>query len=275
MPKKKIKSKDPYDRFFTKSKISKKCVDLLLKYTDDNDMFFEPSAGSGSFFNHLPKNKMGIDIIPAHDSISQGDYLTYDFTENGIDTERLVVVGNPPYGSRNKLTNEFIKKSLTARVIAFILPAVYKKETMQKVFPENWCLVESIDLEKNAFLLNEKEYHVPTIFQIWIKDSGNSYKNLRESQKKTFETTDFTFVNKKEDAKYFIFGASPAKIVLPNEVKETNRGYWVDADQDVINRLESIDWKKHALSTVSGGVAWFTKKQIVNIYGETYYDFRQ
>ena len=42
-----------------------------------------------------------------------------------------------------------------------------------------------------------------------------------------------------------------------------------------LNKLGQIDWKSKGKSSVSGGVAWFTKQEIINIYEESKNDLKQ
>ena len=221
MPVKPIKMKDELDRFYTKEVVAKQCIDTLLQFCDDSDLFVEPSAGSGAFFNQLPTNKIGIDLSPAASGVFRQDWLKF-YVPKGC-----VVVGNPPFGSRNSLSKAFIKHALSgAKIIAFVLPASYKKETMQKVFPDDWELVSVTDLPDNSFLLDREDYHVPCVFQVWRKVNGESTQNLRESCKVKKATEDFCFTSK-EGADYFIFGASPSKILEKYLVKPSNRGYYI------------------------------------------------
>lgn len=50
---------------------------------------------------------------------------------------------------------------------------VSKNKSMQRHFPLTYHLINEIDLPENSFLLNDKEYNVPCVFQIWIKQSYN------------------------------------------------------------------------------------------------------
>ena len=260
MPVNPIKMKDNLDRFYTKDIVAKTCIDLLLPHCCADDLFVEPSAGSGAFFQQLPENKIGIDLSPACSGVVKGDWLEYKLPES------CVVVGNPPFGTRNSLTKAFIKHSLdNARIIAFVLPSSYRKETTQSVFPEEWSLVDSIDLPVNSFSFEGEDYHVPCVFQIWIK---NHLTNIRESSKIKITTEDFTFVNK-DDSDWFVFGASPSKTLDKRDVTNNNRGYYIKEHKNgVREKFSKIDWKSKANSSVSGGVAWYSKQEIINIYEE-------
>lgn len=260
MPSNPIKMKDELDRFYTKDLVAKQCIDTLLRYCQDSDLFVEPSAGGGAFFRQLPNNKVGLDLAPSCDGVVKGDWFDYEPPCG------CVVVGNPPFGTRNSLTKAFIKHSLDkAKIIAFVLPSSYRKETTQAVFPVEWNLVESIDLPHNSFTFEGDDYHVPCVFQIWIK---NYLTDLRESSKVKITTEDFEFVGK-IDADWFTFGASPSKTLDKEEVTSKNRGYYIKEKIEGVRTVFSlIDWKKKANSSVSGGVAWYSKQEIINIYEE-------
>jgi len=133
---------------------------------------------------------------------------------------------------------------------------------------EDWSLVEVLKLPNDCFELEGEDYHVPCVFQVWIKDWEGI--DLRESKIPTTILDDFSFTQKGQ-GDYFMFGASPSKIINPSEVTPTNRGYWIKCSSDVRKKLTEVPWVNYSLSSVSGGVSWFTRKQIINIYGEYYY----
>lgn len=259
MPKKPIEMKDSLDRFYTKDCVALQCIGYLIKLVSEHSMFIEPSAGGGAFFRQLPKNKVGYDLSPACDGVIQSDWFNITVPEG------CVIVGNPPFGTRNRLTKAFIKHSLNAATIAFVLPKSYKKLTTQSVFPGEWKLSFEWELPENSFLLDGDDYHVPCVFQIWQKES---LTDLRESSKIPTKTEDFTFVTK-DQADWFCFGASPSKIIEKELVKDTNRGYYVkELKKGVKESFTQIPWKEYANSSVSGGVAWYSKQEIINVYEE-------
>ena len=56
---------------------------------------------------------------------------------------------------------------------------VLKKDSMSKYFLLNYHKLKEIELPNNSFLVNDNEYNVPCVFQIW------EYKNnLRKIKKK-------------------------------------------------------------------------------------------
>jgi hypothetical protein len=264
MPKNKIKNKSIEDKFYTHPDVAKKCYEMVKNLTNDCDFFIEPSAGNGSFFNIITHSKVGYDISPESNNIIKGSWFEQQVPKD------CVVIGNPPFGNRNDLTKAFIGHAINnAKIIAFVLPLVFRKETMQKSFPVGWKLILDYTLPMNSFVLDSEPYHVPCCFQIWSKyDIGI---NLRESVKGKIFTNDFTFVTIKNLPRYFIFGAAPKNIIKVNDVLKNNRGYYINVvSEDVIINLQKIDWNTYSLSSVSGNVAWFTKEQIINIYCKEY-----
>jgi len=266
MPKNKIIKKQIHDKFYTKPEIARLCYSMILPYTFNSDLIIEPSAGSGSFFNCIREPKIGYDIEPEHPTIIKGNWFDQVIPENSV------ILGNPPYGSKNDLSKKFIVHSLNnAKIIAFVLPMVFRKETLQKVFPQNWKLIVDYELPYNSFTLYDTDYHVPATFQIWIKDNTvNHYvADLRQSKMPKHTTPDFVFTTNKTEATHFIFGAAPHKIINPRDVSQNNRGYYiVAAINNIEHNIKNIDWAKYALSSVNGGSAWYTKQQILNIYAD-------
>jgi len=159
--------KDDLDRFYTKPEV----VDRLLKEVDVSkyDVIIEPSAGSGSWSNKLV-GCVSIDIAPAHDNITQGDFLSEDISFDHIkEDKKIIVIGNPPFGRQSKLAKRFINKSAEfADTIAFILPRSFRKESVQRHIHKNFWLTKDIDLfEESAFIFEGKDYFAPCVFQVW------------------------------------------------------------------------------------------------------------
>lgn len=267
MPKNKIQKKQQDDKFYTKPEIAQICVDFLQSQVKEEKVtYVEPSAGSGSFSNIT--ECVAYDIKPEATNIVAQDWLKFDTPPQGT----WVMFGNPPFGSRNHLSKAFISKGIDkgCTYIGFVLPNSYKKFTTQTVFPSDWKLIGSIDLPKYSFLLEGEDYHVPCVFQVWTNSKEHT-NNYREVKGKEF-TKDFSFTNKfKGDL--FIFGASPTKYCKTEEVLKNNRGYYLKLNIDsgrFLEKLSNINWKAKGNSTVSGGVSWFTKDEIVKIWEEYY-----
>jgi predicted RNA methylase len=163
------------DKYYTKPDVANVCISFIKKYIQINldDLIIEPSAGNGSFIDgikSLVNNFIFYDIEPEHDSIHKQDYLSCDFSILRNAFKQIHIVGNPPFGRQNSMTIKFIKKSCGfCDSVSFILPKSFRKDSLKKHFPSNFHLVYEYHLTDNSFLVNNIEYNVPCIFQIWKK----------------------------------------------------------------------------------------------------------
>jgi hypothetical protein len=107
----------------------------------------EPSAGNGSFSKNI--GCIAYDLVPEDTSIIQQDFLLLE-KKDIPKVDKILFIGNPPFGERYSLINAFIKKciELNASYIAFILPDSFNKSINQKVFPLNWNLILNKSLPK-------------------------------------------------------------------------------------------------------------------------------
>lgn len=269
MPKTRIIKKNLNDKFYTKPEIAKKCFENLLSFNLNANFYIEPSAGNGSFYSILPDNfKIGLDILPEFSEIIKQDY--FDFV-NYFDVEKTIVIGNPPFGERNNLTRKFIKKAcLDSCTVAFVLPEVFEKPIMQKCFSSDFKLIFSEKLPSNSFLLDNEDYNVHSVFQIWTKLDVD-FPDLRKKYFIPNCSSDFYFVQNKNISDFFVFGSAPNNCILPDSVSEKNRGYYIKIKENVDhNFVFSIfrngNWKNFGKSSVNGGVFWLTKQEIVDGY---------
>jgi predicted RNA methylase len=167
------------DKYYTKNDT----VDMCLQYVKQNiditstDLIIEPSAGNGSFIASIKKlcnNYRFYDIQPEHPEIVQQDYLLLNYSEFTDFYSKIHIIGNPPFGRQSSILIKFIKKSCEfCNSICFILPKSFKKDSLKKKFPLNFHLLFEIDIPENSFLVNNKNYTVPCIFQIWQKKAFN------------------------------------------------------------------------------------------------------
>ena len=92
------------DQFFTKKEIAKQYYEKMLyflkkeKINIKDCLFIEPSAGSGSFFELLPKNqRIGLDLYPMNDKRLKKDFFEWKLPKTN---KKIVFIGNPPFGYR-------------------------------------------------------------------------------------------------------------------------------------------------------------------------------
>ena len=186
------------DKFYTKKEVAMYCINLFKEYVAPNndDLIIEPSAGNGGFIDAIKSLKCNYefyDLEPEHEEIVKQDYLLYNNNNNNNNnnTQKIHIVGNPPFGRQSSLAIKFIKKSCTfCASISFILPKSFKKDSLKKTFPLNFHMLYEIDLPAKSFLVNKQEHNVPCIFQIWVKKTYN-----REVIEK-LEPHNFIFVEK-------------------------------------------------------------------------------
>ena len=121
------------DKYYTKDTTVNFCINLIKQYIqiEQNDLIIEPSAGNGSFIlgiKTLSSNFLFYDLEPEHHEIIQKDYLS---SENEFKSNKIHIIGNPPFGRQSSLAIKFIKKScLFCDTISFILPKSFKKDIL-------------------------------------------------------------------------------------------------------------------------------------------------
>jgi predicted RNA methylase len=218
--------RDAIDKFYTNVNYANKCIMTIKTHLEINyqDLIIEPSAGNGSFIlgiKELTCNNLFYDIDPENNEILKQDYLLLDLQQ--FKDKIIHVIGNPPFGRQSSTAIKFIKKSAEfANSISFILPKSFKKESMKSKFPLEFHLIFEEDVPSYSFLVNEKEYDVPCVLQIWKKYDEKRLQQIKQVPVgfefvKIFETPDISFrrvgvyagkidigVNKSEQSHYFI-----------------------------------------------------------------------
>ena len=252
------------EKYYTNEPTVKKCLSVISHSLKKYDYIVEPSAGNGAFLKQIQHhNKIGIDIAPEDSSIIKQDWFKFKISSQ---YKKVLVIGNPPFGKYHCLSDAFLKQAFFYRnvqTVAFILPNTYNKHSRQKIVPADWRIKHILDLGKNCFIFNGMEKHVPCSFFIFDRSKG---KDLRFDPQKA-KTNDFVF-SKPPHFDFFIFGASPSKVI--KDVQPNNRGYFIKSlinKKTLKERFKNIQWKGN--SCANGGVAWFTKAEIVHQYNQS------
>jgi hypothetical protein len=236
-------NRNTIDKYYTKAEIVNQCIDLI-KYKiniDKNDIVIEPSAGNGAFINkikELSENYYFYDINPEHDEIIKKDFLTLEINKEDY---KIHIIGNPPFGRQSSSAIKFIKKCCSfASTISFILPKSFKKDSMKKHFLKNYHLISQVDLSDNSFLVNNIEYNVPCVFQIW------EYRNEERSIPQLLEPNNFKFVEKDEspDISFRRVGVNAGVISKEIDSKSFQSHYFIkfinkDIDS-IIDKLKDV-----------------------------------
>jgi predicted RNA methylase len=178
-------NRDTSDKFYTRVDVAEHFIDMLLQCVEltSNDIFLEPSAGSGAFSSPLFKkftNVLAYDIDPQDSKIITANFLELNTTYP--EGTKVHTIGNPPFGRQSTLAKKFIKKSVQfSSTIAFILPRSFKKPSFSSVFPQEFHMIYSEDCPDDAFLINGTSYNVPCVFQIWVKKDHARSKEYTET----------------------------------------------------------------------------------------------
>jgi predicted RNA methylase len=166
------------DQYNTLPKVAEYCWnsfrEVLKKEGETlrNYKIIEPSAGSGAFFDLLPKNRrIGIDVDKFKSEYTQQDYLTWE--PNFTDERPVVAIGNPPFGYRGWLALEFLNKSAEfCDYVGFILPMSFQSDGKgsPKHRVKGMTLIHSEHLSGEVFVKpNGETIKVNTLWQIWKK----------------------------------------------------------------------------------------------------------
>ena len=238
------------DKFYTKPNTVELCITHIKQHIpmNDTDLIIEPSAGNGSFIPHikqLTNHHIFYDLEPENVEITKQDYLLCNMSDIKKMFDKIHTVGNPPFGRQSSIAIKFIKKSCEfSDSVSFILPKSFKKDSLKKAFPSNFHLIFEIDLPENAFLVNNTEYNVNTIFQIWEK------KPYKRDIIKKVEPRHFQFVKKTEnpDISFRRVGVNAGTIDIDIYEKSIQSHYFIKftndkSIQDNISELSKIKYE--------------------------------
>lgn len=249
-------NRDVIDKFYTKPKIAKLIIEKfqeLIKVSPD-DIIIEPSAGDGKFSNILIpifEKVISYDIKPEEKYIIKKDFLELDLTE--FKNKTIHIIGNPPFGRQSSLAKKFIKKCCKfSSTITFILPKSFKKISCSKVFDEYFHLIFQEDLPKNSFLLNDVEYDVPCIYQIWIKKD-----NTREIKKLKLKTEYFSFTKNRNKCDISIrrVGVNAGNLFTNEHNKKSIQShYFININKNLIELQRFINIYKKIIFDVENTV---------------------
>ena len=231
------------DKFYTKPCVVKKCIDNIKYFVEidkKNDLIIEPSAGAGSFINDIKNicdNTIFYDIIPEHSEIVKQDYLSCDLSNY---SQKIHIIGNPPFGRQSSLAIKFIKHSCKyCYSISFILPKSFKKDSLKKKFPLKFHCVHESDVPDDSFTLNGKNHDVPCVFQIWVK------KNFNRETPEQLKPMGYSFVKKQEDHDICFrrVGVNAGNISRETDNKSEQSHYFIKFDNQLND--ESFQKIKH------------------------------
>ncbi|VEU76237.1 SAM-dependent methyltransferase [Mycoplasmopsis columboralis] len=285
-----MKKAKELDQFFTKQEVADLLVKEVINIFQEvlTSEIIETSVGSGSFVNALLKYNIKLSQIKAYDidvsnyyfnNVVKADYLKTPMLYN----ENRFVIGNPPFGKSGKLALQFLNKALKENgIVAFVLPKIFERYSIQKQINVNAKLVYQIDVEKNAFTINKKDYNVNCVFQIWTTKKDICLKNQRLLTPKPKEHNDFlTFIhnNTPRTLKYFnkdIYNWNFAvhrqgfynyslKIIHPKDLIKNRQYLFIKIQNPIAQKVfDLIDFEK--LSEKNTRVKGFSLTDLVEEY---------
>jgi predicted RNA methylase len=262
------------DKYYTKTNIVKYCITLIKKYIKidkNNDLIIEPSAGSGSFIpyiNDLSSNRIYYDIKPEHTNIIKKNFLKLSskyISELINKYNKIHIIGNPPFGRQSSLAIKFIKKSCEfCDSISFILPKSFKKDSLKNKIPLNFHLLIQKDLPKYSFTVNDIDYDVPCVFQIWIKKPYDRKKHIKNISKY------FIFVNKLNNPDIAIrrIGVNAGKLYEDVTDRNVNSHYFIKIKKELNkkNIIKVLKDNKYNNFNNSVGPLSISKQELINFY---------
>lgn len=254
------------DQFYTNRTVAKDCFQFLGKEfkLNDDDVFLEPSAGDGAFFELFPANRrVGCDLEPKHPEVVEADFLNDFAPKPGVG--RWICCGNPPFGKNSSLAVRFFNRAAEfCHVIAFVVPLTFRKSSLQKKLHKFFELEAEMTLPEQAFVFEGGPYAVPCSFQVWVKkDSPRKVADAPLSH------PDFEFCCPK-DGSFAVrrVGGLAGKVIEPFVGYSPNSHYYlrplaIDA-QVLRHRIESIDWADVKWNTA--GNPSISKRELVAKY---------
>ena len=249
------------DQFYTDKEVSKDCLDIFLSIVGEDGVFLEPSAGDGSFTEHMEDRGLtflAVDIDPKHPMVIKDDYLSKPYKVRGV-------IGNPPFGKNSSLAVKFFNKaSKEADYVGFILPRTFEKEFFQNRLDLNMHLVFNKVLEEESFCLDGVPYKVPCVFQVWEK---RDYKRLKAKVSKVFVEE-----VPKELAEYSIrrVGGKSGEVLDGVDYNESSTYFVRDVVEGSRDIIRDRFYEINKLSERTAGMKSITLKEINLYLGDGY-----
>lgn len=267
------------DQFYTNPKITDEIVNKLAGFFDlENYNFIEPAAGTGNFIDSL--HKIGIeveskclafDIEPKNNKIIQKqDFLKLNITKMKKNKSSNIVITNPPFGQRGKLALEFLNKSLEfADIVCMILPNTFNRYSIQSKILPSAKLIYSEVLPPNSFLVNDREYSVKCVLQIWTNENVVTWFSDQRLKKSDLTIDDldlFIHNNTQETLKYFNkkkykwnfavvrqgYYNYKEKITSPDKLVKNRQYLFIKTkNKYLLSLIKNIDFSKLALSNTT------------------------
>ena len=270
------------DQFFTSRNASQYCIDktykILQKYDVDISKyhFIEPSAGDGSFYDLLPKNRRtGIDIESKNSEIKKSNFLLWR-----PKTSPNIVIGNPPFGLRGNLALKFINHaSQFSDFVCFILPQSFNsagKGSCKARVTKKLSLIHNEIVNCDFNWPDGSKVKVNVVFQIWSKLHKSQEMDLFQNKDiKIYSLSDGGDPGSTRNKKYLnscdyylpstCFGKDKMKIYYDFEELPHRRGYGIvvlSNKNNIRSSIEDADWKEISFMSTNG--AYNLRTDLIN-----------
>lgn len=260
------------DQFFTSKENVNYCLSVFyeklreLGVNESDYIYIEPSAGDGSFYNELPKDRrIGIDIEPKSEGILQGNFLKWYPSE----LKKYITIGNPPFGLRGNLALRFINHSSQfSEFVVFILPQLFDSDGKGscKGRVNNMNLIHSETIQPNFYYPDGNDVIVNVVFQIWSKnfkidDNKPSCSEYIKIYSVSDGGTPGTTRNKNmiNHCDFYLpttcFGAENMRLYSNFEELPQRRGYGIKILKDfekVNDTIKTIKWDESSFRSTNG-----------------------
>jgi len=253
------------DQFFTTSQIAATCQRSLFDFmrhdgaVPDSYFFIEPSAGTGSFFQYLPKDRRaGIDLAPLCEGVETHDFLSWQPPEK---QRRIAVIGNPPFGYRGWLALAFLNHAARwADYVGMILPMAFQSEGKgsPRLRVEGLRLVHSEVLPSGSFVdIAGADVNINALWQIWQRGVNNPPFKRNCDQFVDLFTVDkrkerLCGMNRIHEADFFIqrtFFGEPPSLVKDFDLVKYVCGYGIVIKQSkerVVDAFRRVNWLEYS-----------------------------
>jgi hypothetical protein len=236
-------SKIVNDKYYTSPELAEYIVNKTKKIIGEEKIteYIEPSAGGGAFLDYLDKSFLAYDIEPEDNRILKQDFLSLD-----LDYKKgRCIIGNPPYGEFNLLSEKFFKKSIKiCDYISFIQPISQYKNNI-KLY--EFDLIYSEDLGKQIY--TDREIHCClNIYRRPINGEVNKKQNykLKDVSITRLDRGSKTIINE-YDINICSYGASIGKI--PKFIGQYSQELYIKICNEkyrnqIINLIINTNWKQ-------------------------------
>lgn len=253
------------DSYFTRSAIAEKCYARLLAAMrgdgadPDAYRFVEPAAGTGAFYDLLPRaRRIGLDIVQYRDDYCREDFLSWTPPQ---DSRGYAVVGNPPFGYRGWLALAFMNHAAQfADYVGMILPMSFQSDGKgsPKLRVRGLRLIETKHLTPDAFVdTHGRLVRVNALWQVWQRGVNNSRRLPTCDAWLDLFTVDMRQErlcgqSRLHEADYFLqrtFFGKPPQLVEQFEQVRYVCGYGLVIKKDptaVVDALNATDWCEYS-----------------------------